>query len=69
MSDASAPDVAYGPKEGTGKTRAMVKRLFLEGKKTRDIATLTGLSTQGVNYHIQRLRASGELPSNGKEPE
>jgi len=39
--------------------------LAKEGKSNREIADLTGLSTQAVHGHLKRLRRDGELPEEG----
>lgn len=50
-----------GAKRGAGETRAMVLRLKLQGRTTREISEECGISTQAVNKHLRRLRRDGDL--------
>lgn len=54
--------VVLGAKRGAGETRRMVLLLAREGRGLREIARLLDISTQGVHWHLKRLRADGELP-------
>lgn len=42
------------------KARDRVRELHGKGLPARAIATLTGLSTQGVYYHLKRLKAEDQ---------
>ena len=50
-----------GAKRGVGETRQMVLRHTKKGLGPREIALITGISTQAVYQHLRALRAAGEL--------
>jgi DNA-binding CsgD family transcriptional regulator len=48
-------------------TRERVLARTLDGRSARQIALELGLSTQAIYWHLERLRASGELPDPRRE--
>lgn len=50
-----------GPKRGVGKTRAMVKRAWLQGKSSAAIAKQVGITRAAVNMHLKAMRDAGEI--------